>query len=65
MYEGSHKNNISSAQWWRKGKKTNCGVSTLVLLVREAAPVWYVLEITVYLEQVKVGEEKHSKKTQK
>lgn len=48
-----------------KEKKPNCGVSTLILLVREAAPVWYVLEITAYLEQVKEGEEKHSKKTQK
>lgn len=35
-------------------KKTNCGVSTLILLVREAAPVQYVLEITVYLEQLQV-----------
>lgn len=33
-----------------KGKKTNCGVSALILLVREAAPVQYVLEIIGYLE---------------
>lgn len=34
-----------------EGKKPNCGVSTLIPLVREAAPVHYVLEIIEYLEQ--------------
>lgn len=54
MYEGSHKNNSSRVQQWRKGKKNNRGVSTLILLVREAAPVQYVLEITACLEQWQV-----------
>jgi len=35
----------------KREKKPNCGVSTLILLVREAAPVWYILEITEHLEE--------------
>ena len=35
----------------REEKTTNCGVSTLFLLVRGAAPVWCALEITEHFEE--------------
>lgn len=35
----------------KRKKKPNCGVSTVILLVGEAAPVQYVLEITEHLEE--------------